>query len=60
MTASRNVAHSLERAGHMHSGHTTEKKNEKLKKTIKNNQRKIENREKDAVFEPDGQKDMLT
>ena len=26
MTASRNVAHSLERAGHMHSGHTTEKR----------------------------------
>ena len=36
MTASRNVAHSLKRASHMHLDHNTEKKNEKIQKTIKN------------------------
>ena len=60
MTDSRNVVHSLERANNRHSDHNTEKKNENSKNYKRKSRVKYKNREKDATFKPDGQKDTLT
>ena len=60
MTDSRNVVHSLERATQMHLDHNTEKNNEKSQKLQEKVPSKVKKREKDATFEPYGQKDMLT
>ena len=59
MTNLRNVPHSLvvhsvERACHMHSDYFTENRMKYIKITRENPDR---NREKDAYFEPDGQKE---
>ena len=48
------VVHSLERACHKHSDHYTEKRMKNIKIARENPDKK---REKDAYFEPDGEKE---